>query len=91
MTQEQVQDCRPPVRLSSFKFDITTKFANLHVKVVRDVAQTGVSVSWNVSGVPKAGVHGHSWCIHVCTIGARQMTELARKHTENNLEAFFYF
>lgn len=69
----------PPVRLSSLKFEITTTFANLHVEIVRDVAQTGASVSWNVRWVTKAGIHGHPWCIHVCTVGTRQMTELARK------------
>lgn len=65
-------------------------FVYLHVKVVRDMAQTGGSVSWNVSCVTEAGIHGHSRRIHVCTVGIRQMTELTRKHAKYNIEAFSY-
>lgn len=69
-------------------FYITTKFVYLHVKVVWDMAQTGISVSWNVSWVTEAGIHGHSRCIHMRTVGIRQMTELTTKHTKYNIEAF---
>lgn len=65
-----------------------TKLVYLHVKVVRDMAQTGVSVSWNVSWVTEARFHGHSRCIHVGTIGARQMTELTKKTCKIEYRSF---
>lgn len=54
------------------------------------MAQTGVSVSWNVIWVTEVGIHGHSRRIHVCPVGIRQMTELTRKHAKYNIEAFSY-
>lgn len=66
-------------------FEVITKFVYLHVKVGLDMIQTGVSMSWNVSRVTKAGIHGHSRCKHVCTIGIRQMMKLMRKHSKYNI------
>lgn len=56
--------------------------AYLHVKVVGQAVQTGVSMPGNVSWVGVAGIHGHSLAIHVWamrTRGARGTTELERE------------